>query len=210
MENLILKITKTIMIAVLCGFSLQLFSQGNKTKQEAYKNSYSMESVYLYSQAINEISKLNDTNSYYYNVRLGWLTYLNKQYNQSMNYYQTAIKLMPNSIEAKLGFVNPAAAMGNWDIVIKKYIEILKIDPQNFTVNYRMGLYYYNKEDYTSAISYFEKIAKLYPYDYDTQLMYAWTTLKLGKLNEAKYLFNLVLLIRPNDKSALEGLSLIK
>jgi hypothetical protein len=40
--------------------------------------------------------------------------------------------------------------------------------------------------------------------------MSAWTNYFLGNKNEAKALFNKVLLYSPNDKSALEGLGLIK
>ena len=41
-------------------------------------------------------------------------------------------------------------------------------------------------------------------------LMSAWTNYFLGNKNEAVTLFNKTLLYSPNDKSALEGLSLIK
>jgi Flp pilus assembly protein TadD len=40
--------------------------------------------------------------------------------------------------------------------------------------------------------------------------MFGWTNFRMGKLNEAKVLFNKALLVKPNDASALEGLSLIK
>jgi hypothetical protein len=40
--------------------------------------------------------------------------------------------------------------------------------------------------------------------------MMAWTSLKMGKMREAKVLFNKVLLLSPDDESAIEGLSLIK
>jgi hypothetical protein len=40
--------------------------------------------------------------------------------------------------------------------------------------------------------------------------MSAWTNYYLGNKNEASILFNKTLMYNPNDKSALEGLSLIK
>ena len=46
--------------------------------------------------------------------------------------------------------------------------------------------------------------------DYNSLLMTAWTDYFLGNLNEAKILFNRVLLLYQTDSSALEGLSLIK
>ncbi|MFA4851920.1 MAG: tetratricopeptide repeat protein [Bacteroidales bacterium] len=69
---------------------------------------------------------------------------------------------------------------------------------------------YYNNADYKSALPYFEKASGLYPFDYYITLMYAWVNLKLMKYTEAKALFNTVLLIEPNDASAMEGLKAIK
>ena len=117
---------------------------------------------------------------------------------------------MPMSIEAKLGFCLPASALGNWEQIKTQYIEILKIDDKNYTANYRMGMILYGKQKYTEAFKYFEKIANLYPFDYDALLMYAWEHYRLQKPREAKVLFNKVLLNKPGDTSALEGLSLVK
>jgi len=100
--------------------------------------------------------------------------------------------------------------MGNWDQVITQYQEILKIDPQNTLANYRMGSIAYGKNDFTTAEKYLEKVVNLYPFDYDSNILFAWTNYKLGKLRESQVLFHKVLLIKPKDSSAMEGLGLIK
>jgi tetratricopeptide (TPR) repeat protein len=117
---------------------------------------------------------------------------------------------MPYSIEARFGYVYPAAAQGNWDQVIAKYQEVLKIDASNYTANYKLGGIYYTRKDYTSAFKYFEKLVNMYPFDYDALHMFAWTNFQMGKLREAKVLFNKTLLNKPGDASATEGLGLIK
>jgi Flp pilus assembly protein TadD len=68
----------------------------------------------------------------------------------------------------------------------------------------------YNRKQYEAASKHFEKVVNLYPFDYQNSVMLAWTYLRLGKNNEAKILFNKVLMVSPNDASALEGLALIK
>jgi tetratricopeptide (TPR) repeat protein len=73
-----------------------------------------------------------------------------------------------------------------------------------------MGLIFYGQKNYTKALGYFKKVVDLYPFSYDGLLMYAWTNLNLGKKREAEVLFNKVLLLSPNDESALGGLQLIK
>lgn len=208
MEILMKKSTVLAVAFVMMGFFAK--SQDYAKIQDAFKNSYTHEKAAEYTKAIEDIKTIYFDSSYEINLRLGWLHYNAGLFTESMAFYQKAIKVMPLSIEAKLGFVYPASALGNWDQVKTQYLEIIKIDPKNTTACYRLGLIYYGKEDYTTAFKYFETIANLYPFDYDIILMMAWTNFKLGKLREAKVLFNKVLMNKPDDTSALEGLSYIK
>lgn len=187
-----------------------LHAQDYEKLQNAFKDSYTLEANGKYSNAIEALKSVYEEDSYEINLRLGWLTYFAGFFTESSAYYMKAIQLRPVSIEARFGYVNPAAALGNWEQVKNQYREILKIDPQNTMANYRMGSIYYGNEDYTTALKYFEKVVNLYPFDYDGLIMYAWTNLKLGKFREAEVLFNKVLMNTPDDSSALEGLSQIK
>lgn len=196
-----------IVLAIISGN--YVFSQ-EKTLNQAFKESLAYEEKGDYTNAIKELTAVYNENSYEINVRLGWLKYMAGQFTESVTYYEKAIQLMPMSEEARLGIVLPASSMGNWDQVILHYNKILEINPGQTTVLYRMGLIYYNRTDYSKALGYFEKLVNLYPFTYDGLLMYAWTYFKLGKTTEAKVLFNKVLLLSPDDTSALEGLSLIK
>jgi tetratricopeptide (TPR) repeat protein len=177
--------------------------------QSAWEQSYTAEAAGDYTKAVQILTKSGDK-GYMTLLRLGYLSHLAGQHIESMRYYQLCINLMPYAIEPRLGYVNPAAAVNNWSDVRKQYEEILKIDPKQTLVLYRMGLIHYNLGEYPKALGYFEKVANLYPADYDTLLMYAWTQLQLGKKNEAKVLFEKVLLLSPSDASALQGLGLIR
>lgn len=185
-------------------------AQDFKKLQEAFTASYSYENSKNYSKAIQALKQVYDAQSYEINIRLGWLYYYAGNYPESVNYYTKSIQLKPYSVEARFGYALPASAMGNWNQVLDKYVEILKIDPNNYTANYRMGLIYYNRKEYATAFKHFEKLANMFPFDYDAIHMYAWTNYRLGKLREAKVLFQKTLLIRPGDSSATEGLGLIK
>ena len=187
-----------------------LKAQDYKKLQDAFVASYSFENNKEYQKAIEALKKVYDGESYELNVRLGWLYYYAGNYPESISFYTKAIHLKPYSIEARFGYALPASAMGNWNNVLNQYFEILKIDAGNYTANYRVGLIYYNRKDYALAYKYFEKIANMYPFDYDATHMYAWANYRMGKVREAKVLFYKTLLIKPGDSSALEGLSLIK
>ena len=191
-------------------FSFASYGQDYEKIQAAFADSYSKEFSGETNKAIEILKTVYDENSYEINVRLGWLSYNSGNFTESTAYYQKAINLKPFAIEPRFGLVMPAAAVGNWETVKQQYEKILEIDPMNTRANYYLGMIYYNREKYDDALPCFEKVANLYPFDYDGNLMYAWTNLKLGKLREAKVLFNKVLMMRPGDKSAEEGLKSIK
>ncbi len=189
---------------------IQTKAQNYKSMQDSFASSYKYEAVYDYTKAIKSIKAVYTESSYESNLRMGWLSYLNGNYTESAEYYVKAIKIMPYAIEPKLGYTYPLYSLGNWELLKKQYDDIIVIDPQNSTANYKLGYIYYLKQDYATAYKYVEKVINLYPFDYDSLLLFAYINLKLGKVNEARLLFNKALLNQPGDKTALEGLNSIK
>ena len=206
-----MEILKLTLVAT--SFCIVLFANAQENNEKvltAFKQSYTFEYKGDYTNAIKEIAAVYSADSYEQNLRLGWLSYEAGKFTESAAYYEKALALKPMSEEAHLGIIYPASALGNWDQVLAHYIKILENNSANTTVNYRVGNIYYERKDYTKANSYFEKVVNLYPFSYDALLMYAWTNLKLGKTREAQVLFNKVLMLSPDDKSALEGIGLLK
>lgn len=199
---------KLLTAAMFLFISAATFAQSNL--ETVFTNSYAAEKNGKYADGIKALKDVYDEKSYEINMRLGYLHYMAGLFTESTTYYEKAINLMPYAIEARFGYVLPAAALGNWDKVLHQYLEIVKIDPQNTKANYRLGSIYYGRKDYTTAFKYLEKVVNLYPFDYDGLILYAWTNLQLGKTKEARLLFEKVLWLSPRDKSALEGLSYIK
>ena len=194
-----------LILLILFGFS----ASAQVTPSKLFENSYAKEAAGDYKGAINELVGLNGFD-YHKSLRLGWLYYLDKNYDASIRYYQQAIKLRPKAVEALLGLCNPLEAQKKTDQLEATYKKILAIDPTNTKVNYALGNIYYYRKNFTLAEKHFDLVVSLYPFDYYSNLMAGWTKYFLGKKNEAKTLFNTVLIIAPNDKSAKDGLSLIK
>ncbi len=176
----------------------------------AFKKSYEYEQYKDYDKAITELTKLYNQKSYEINLRLGWLTYSKGSYVKSMSYYKKAIEINPASIEARFGFIYPAAAAENWTLVKSQYEAILTIDSKNSAANYRIGYMYYYASNYSKAKDYLARVLLLYPFDYDAIILQAWTNLKLGNTTDARELFNKALMYNPGSESALEGLKLLK
>jgi tetratricopeptide (TPR) repeat protein len=187
------------------------FGQVNQPELEtAFAKSYTLEKNSDYSAAMDVLKKVYDESSYELNLRLGWLNYNAGLFGESVIFYGRAQKLMPYSEEARFGMILPLVSLGKWDDVTKTYDEILLVSPNNTVALYRLGLIYYGRKDYNKANTLFKKVVDLYPFGYDGLLMLGWTSYFLGNSNQAKVLFNKVLLYSPGDKSATEGLGLIK
>lgn len=202
---------KKLKIFLLLLISINAFSQQtNETIQSAFIKSYEYETNGDYTKAIQSLKNIYDADNYSTNLRLGWLHYSSGLFTESTTYYQKCIALMPYSIECKFGLILPLKALGNWTAVKGQYEKILKVDAKNSTANYNIGLLYYGQKNYKTALSYFEKVTNLYPFDFDSSLMLAWSHLQLGNYREAKILFDHALLIQPENASAKEGLTYIK
>jgi tetratricopeptide (TPR) repeat protein len=200
---------RKLIFAIIAPLSISL-NLSAQNVEDAFAKSYTAEANGKYAEAATPLKAVYNAKSYELNLRLGYVTYMASSLIESKNYYQKAVELMPYSIEAKLGYALPLAALNEWSTVASQYKDILKIDPQNSTANYRLGsIYYYNK-DYASAYKHLEKVVNLYPFSYDGLILFAWTNYQMGKMNEARAFFKRVLLLSPKDKSALEGLSLVK
>lgn len=189
--------------------SLNAFSQ-NKALADAFSRSYTAETNAKYDVAIASLTDVYNASSYETNLRLGWLNYLMGRYKESVSYYQKAIALMPAATEPKWAVITPLTKLESWNDIEKEYLSILKLDAKNATANYNLGMIYYYRKNYVDAKKYFDVALNLYPFGYNNMLMSAWANYFLGNKNEASVLFNKVLLYSPNDKSALEGLGLIK
>lgn len=207
MKTSILSNFRLILVFIFLCITQHIKAQSNKfVVSEAFSMSYANESKKNYQQAINDLMAVYDEKSYEINVRLGWLYYYLEAYEVSKKYYDIAVQINPNSVEGRLGLVLPASALANWDLVLQQYLEILKIDDLNSTVNYFTGLIFYNKSEFNNAEKYFEKVYQHYPFNYDTAIVLAITKQKLKKDNDAKNLYMKALLFYPGDQTALEGL----
>ena len=205
-----MNLLKKILVNTVILISLNSVAQSNKPLVAVFKQSYEYEATKNYEAAINVVNSLYSETSYEINLRLAWLYYLSGKQKESVSYYQKAVGIMPVATEPLWGMVNAYAKQEDWGNVEKTYLNILKIDPKNSKANYNLGLIYFYRKEYKGAKKYFDVDLNLSPFGYNNLLMSAWTNYYLGNKNEASVLFNKVLLYNPNDKSALEGLSLIK
>ncbi len=184
----------------------------NNIKLKTFYESISAEKIGNYDEAIrvliNNLDK--EKNDYIFNLRLGWLYYLKGDFENSVRFYQNAIRVSNKSIESLLGITYPYSRMNKTGKLKDIYKEILKKDPGNYTANYNLGLLYFNETDYLNAIVFLEKVVEEFPSDYSSNLYLGWANYYVGGNKKAHEYFERALIAVPNDPSALKGYNATK
>jgi len=178
-----------------------LFALTNKDIQNIYYKSYNYEKMGDYKDAIKVLIPLYNkySNSYTLNLRLGWLFYANKQYNNSIKHYQKSSLVLPYSVEPKLGLIKDYLAMQNYKKALNIGNLILREDYYNYYGNYYTILAFKGIKDYKNALNITNKMLILYP----TSVLFLNSLGKIyyleGKKDLAKKIFKDVLILDPNN-----------
>lgn len=206
-------IISMVMISVIViFFAANIMSQDPKTKIDSFNLSVNFENEKNYKKALDVLTThyKENKNDYLFNLRIGWLYYLNEGYDNSIKYYEIAKNINPSSVEPLLGLTLPFAVKEKWNEVKKQYEAVLKLDSNNYTANLRLGQIYLNSEDYQNAKKYLQKVFNLYPAEYEPNLSLGWTYYYTGNKQKAKELFTNARMLNSKDILAKEGLELIK
>lgn len=167
----ILGVAMLAALAMVGASSGKTMSKDSKPSAEevrkAYAKSFSSEKDQDYANAIKALSNVikNYPDSYTPNVRLGWLFYLNGNYEKSDEYYQKAIDIAPSSIEALNGSMLPLMAMEDYKAVETAANQVFSIDPSNYLANLRYAYALRMQEKFDKAQQVAEAMLALYPTD---------------------------------------------
>jgi len=155
--------------ALVISFSAIVYSQelSYAEIQDSYKNSYIYESIEDYNNAINALYPVFNAypNTYTVNLRMGWLYYLNGHYANSIDYYKKAVKILPASIEAKLGYVMPLLAQQKYSEVESICYQVIKTDYYNYFGNLRLAYALRMDKKFELAEKVAIKMLVIYPTD---------------------------------------------
>lgn len=205
-------ISSVIITIIMLFFVVNLSSQTTDEKVKSFNESVKHETNKNIDKAIESLKSILDKNkdNYLINLRLGWLYYQKKDYSKSKEFYLNAIRINPESIDAKLGLTLPLSAKNEWDRIMEQYFEILKKDAMNYTANLRLGQIFLQNADYKNAKKYLEVAYDSYPSYYEPNLSLGWTYYYLGIRDKAKILLTQALMLNEGDSLAEEGLKLLR
>jgi tetratricopeptide (TPR) repeat protein len=132
------------------------------------------------------------------------------QHEEAIKYYDKALALDPNYVNASYGKGAALASLGQHEEAIKYYDKALALDPNHVNALYGKGAALFNSGRYEEAILSFDKTLAIDP-NYILALYYEGDSLaNLGQLDVAIKYYDKVLAIDPNHIDALnkKGISL--
>lgn len=135
--------------------------------RDAYHNSYRYEKAQNYDDAIKAIIPVSTAypQGYTVNLRLGWLYYLAGNFANSKACYQAAMKVAPDSIEAKLGYTLPLLAQERYEEVETIAALVIRVDAANYYANLRLAFALRMQRKYDAAKEVLNRMLPLYPTD---------------------------------------------
>ncbi len=191
---------KYILLSILMAF----FAQTAVAAETAWQKSYNYEAKGKYQKAASVIEPLlqKGNNKEFAWLRLGWLNYLQANYNDSKEAYKQALRINPKSLDARLGLVKPLLAQQRWREAELQVKKVLQKAPVNLSANLILMAIHQHNKDWKALQDLAYKLLRYYPTSADSWVYlaraYAWQ--KQVKL--AKQSYQRVLEIFPNNLEA--------
>jgi len=169
-------------------------AEGDAAKAKEY---YQLAAIY--EMAKENAEKSAGENCYACYLRLGWLAYEDKNYQNSIEHYGRAEGIVPNSLEPYYGKTYSYAAVKDVRKLKDLYGKIVSLDPHNTYALYSLAYYQFEDSEYDQAEKNCLKVLTLFPFDYYTNQLMANIKLKQDKGDEAGTYLERALVYNPNE-----------
>ncbi len=176
----------------------------NEQIRECYASSYRYEKTQNYEDAIKALLVVHQSfpQGYTINLHLGWLYYLKGNYANSEQHYLTAIKVLPGSVEAKLGYLLPLLARARHEQAETIAKQIAEVDPRNYYGNLRLAFALRMQAKCDQAEAVLQRMLTLYPADVGLLTEMGLVKVGQGEREASRRLFNEVLTLDPENVTA--------
>jgi len=181
-----------------------------KARQAAWKASVAAETKREYTEAILHMKAYTDNAGDKYNasVRLGWLFYMSKNYEEAAKHYRLAAKSSQGALTPLLGLMNAYKAANLKPETAKACKAVLVLDKTNYTAAMMLAGLLYEEKNYRSAGLIYAKVNKLYPEDVDSMSGLGWCLFYEGKKSRALPVFTRLMVMAPDYAYAQKGYEL--
>lgn len=172
----------------------------------AYHRSFELERAERYQDAIRALAPVYEAypNGYTVNLRMGWLFYLNGNFNNAVAHYEVAGTAAPFALEPKLGRLLPLLAQGRWAEAETAAYQVVSVDHFSYYGNLRLVIALREQKKLESAYQIALKMVGVYPTDMYYLVELALVNDARGDTAEARRLFGEILILYPENETALK------
>ena len=135
------------------------------TLRHSYYQSYHYEQIGKYGEAIKVLAPLyrERANDYTLNLRLGWLFFQSKKYQDSLSYYQKASIISPYAVNPRLGMIRIYLRTESYQKAESAALKLLKTDYYNYYANLYIAKALIAQKKFDAALSTVQKMLARYP-----------------------------------------------
>lgn len=168
-----------------------------------WDKSYQLAMKGNYSEAADVLEPMvRKGNDEYALLRVAYLNYLQGNYSDAVSMYERAVRLNPESIDAKLGITLPLMAQQRWRQVKHYTLQVLRLSHWNYVAHVRLMIAEQGMKKWQELAKHARQLAVAYPSDATVLVYlaraYAWQ----GNVQAAKVAYEKVLVRIPGHIEA--------
>jgi len=199
----------SLLLSLILCLGLGLLSPGvarGDTGQH-YQRSYQLEAAGKAPAALKALGRCPaaEQNTYFFQLRLGWLRYLAADHAGAIKAYKRAAALEPRALEPILGLALPQLALRRWKDAAATARAALRKDAKSYLAQSRLAWALFNLGRFAESERVYVRVLELYPADLEMRSGLGWALLKQGKTAAALKTFRAVLAVSPKNRSAHDG-----
>jgi len=169
-----------------------------------WEKSHGLEKLGFYERAATAIEAFitRGDDKEYALLRYAYLKYKQGEYNVSIEHYKKAIKLNPDSLDAKLGITLPYMSQGRWRQVLVYTRQVLTISDWNYTAHERLMMAEEAMKKWHTLDRHAAELTTVYPGDADVHAYHARANTMQGDAAVATAAYEKVLMRDPEHIEA--------
>jgi len=174
---------------------LILFSHGTVAAADAWARSYEQERATQYIAAADSLASILKKHPQHELalLRSGWLYYLAGNYSRSIQYYQSALQVNKQSLEARLGMALPLLAQARWREAAIEVQAVIKESRWNYYAHLRLMVAEEGLNQWDTLKKHAQELSRRYPSDASFLVYLARAHINLGESAEARAAYSKVL-----------------
>jgi tetratricopeptide (TPR) repeat protein len=158
---------------VLILLMIVVMSHQAMAAETAWEASYRLEAAGQYADAVAvlQTAKTAKSEPELTAIRIAWLHYLQGKYNDAYQHYESALKINPDSMDARLGIVLPLLAQQRWRESEKYLKQVIEASPWNYIAHVRLMIAEEGQKKWDVLAKHAKEVSRRYPTD-TTVLVY--------------------------------------